>query len=86
MSPPQPLPEPPQRGFNVPAKFIELTQSVILHRDPKRFFTLYRLLWRLRSDHDLLLRASDPDVAQIIAMANTVHREQRRCRNLTPLS
>jgi DNA polymerase len=76
--PSAPLPEPPQRGFNVPAKFIELAQSVILHRDPQRFFTLYRLLWRLRSDHGLLLRASDPGVAQIIAMANAVHREQRR--------
>ena len=50
----------------------------ILHRNPHRFAILYRLLWRLRGDHDLLLRASDLDVAQIIAMAKAVHHEQHR--------
>jgi DNA polymerase len=41
-------------SFRVSAKFVELAQSAILHRDPERFATLYRLLWRLRSHHDLL--------------------------------
>ena len=65
-------------AFNVPAKFIELAQSVILHRNPHRFAILHRLLWRLRGDHYLLLRASDLDVTQIIAMAKAVQREQHR--------
>ena len=34
----------PQGTFNVPAKFVELAQSVILHRDAERFAILYRLL------------------------------------------
>ena len=37
--------------FNVPAKFVELAQSAILHRNPERFALLYRLLWRLRGNH-----------------------------------
>ena len=41
-------------AFTVPAKFIELARIAILHRDPERFALLYRLLWRLRGNHDLL--------------------------------
>jgi probable DNA metabolism protein len=70
--------EPPSGTFNVPAKFVELAKAAILHRDPLRFALLYRLLWRLRGDHDLLMRASDPDLAQLIAMADAVHRDQHR--------
>src|SRR5690349_4369170 len=47
--------------FNVPAKFVELAKVAILYRDPERFALLYRLLWRLRGNHDLLEVATDPD-------------------------
>ena len=70
--------EAPQGSFNVSAKFIELAQSAILHRDPQRFAILYRLLWRLRSNHDLLDAASDPDVSRVAAMAKAVQRDQQR--------
>jgi probable DNA metabolism protein len=77
--PAEPLPpEPPHGRFTVSAKFVELAKTAILHRDPLRFALLYRLLRRLRGDHDLLTRANDPDVAQIIAMTDAVHRDQRR--------
>src|SRR3978361_21076 len=46
--------ETPPGSFNVPAKFVELAQTAILHRDIKRFAILYRLLWRLRTNHELL--------------------------------
>jgi probable DNA metabolism protein len=72
------LPEPPRGTFNVSGKFIERAQSAILHRDPLRFALLYRLLWRLRGDHDLLMRTRDPDLAQITAMADAVHRDRHR--------
>jgi DNA polymerase len=64
--------------FSVPAKFVELAQAAILHRDPERFAILYRLLWRLRGDHDLLGVDDDPDVALVVAMASAVHRDRRR--------
>lgn len=50
-APGQPL-EAPHGTFTVSAKFIELAQSAVLHRDPGRFALLYRLLWRLRRNHD----------------------------------
>ncbi|HEY3796387.1 MAG TPA: UdgX family uracil-DNA binding protein [Bradyrhizobium sp.] len=73
-----PPPESPPGSFNVPAKFLELARSAILHRDPERFAILYRLLWRLLGHHDLLEAATDPDVATLAAMARAVRRDQHR--------
>jgi uracil-DNA glycosylase len=70
--------EAPHGSFNVSAKFVELAQSAILHRDPERFAILYQLLWRLRNNHDLLDVATDPDVAQVAAMAKAVRRDEHK--------
>jgi DNA polymerase len=70
--------ETPRGSFNVPAKFVELAQTTILYRDPRRFAILYRLLWRLRSNHELLDVATDPDVAQVAAMAKAVRRDEHK--------
>jgi probable DNA metabolism protein len=75
---PSPPLEPPPGTFNVPAKFVELAEVAILHRNPERFALLYRLLWRLRQDHDLLDIATDPDVAEIAAMAKAVRRDEHK--------
>ncbi|CCE04076.1 putative Uracil-DNA glycosylase [Bradyrhizobium sp. STM 3843] len=72
------LPEVPEGTFSVPASFVELAQSAILHRDQSRFGLLYRLLWRLRSNHDLMTIATDPDVAQAHAMARAVRRDEHK--------
>jgi probable DNA metabolism protein len=76
--PSEPPLEPPHGTFNVPVKFVELAKSAILHRDGERFAILYRLLWRLRGNHDLLGIATDPDVAQVMAMAKAVHRDEHK--------
>jgi uracil-DNA glycosylase len=73
-----PLPDAPEGTFNVPAKFVELARSAILHRDPERFAILYRLLWRLRGNHDLLTVATDPDVAQVSATAKAVRHDEHK--------
>jgi uracil-DNA glycosylase len=70
--------EPPHSTFNVPAKFVELAQAAILHRDGERFAILYRLLWRLRGNHDLLGVATDPDVSLVSAMARAVHHDEHK--------
>ncbi|WP_315706175.1 MULTISPECIES: UdgX family uracil-DNA binding protein [unclassified Bradyrhizobium] len=72
------LPEVPEGTFSVPASFVELAQSAILHRDPNRFGLLYRLLWRLRANHDLMTIATDPDVAQVNAIARAVRRDEHK--------
>jgi probable DNA metabolism protein len=70
--------EQPHGTFNVSVKFVELAKSAIPHRDGERFALLYRLLWRLRGNHDLQGIATDPDVAQVTAMAKAVHRDEHR--------
>jgi len=70
--------ETPHGTFSVPAKFVELARLAILHRNPDRFALLYRLLWRLRSHHDLLKAATDPDVAEVSSMAMQVQRDMHR--------
>jgi uracil-DNA glycosylase len=70
--------EAPQGSFSVSAKFVELAQSAILHRDPERFAILYRLLWRLRGHPHLLDVATDPDVALVTAMAKAVRRDEHK--------
>ena len=41
-----------------PSVDVERAKIAILHRNPERFALLYRLLWRLRGNHDLLEVAS----------------------------
>jgi uracil-DNA glycosylase len=70
--------EAPPGSFNVPAKFVELAKFAIAHRSPDRFALLYRLLWRLRRHHDLLMVTEDPDVAEVLAMADAVDHDINR--------
>lgn len=65
---------------NVPRRFVELAETVILHSDPQRFALLYRLLWRLRDEPKLLDVAVDPDVARIAAMGKSVRRDIHKMR------
>ncbi|MEH2516207.1 putative DNA metabolism protein [Bradyrhizobium sp. AZCC 1610] len=73
-----PAAPPPEGTFSVPARFVELAQTAILHRNPERFALLYRLLWRLRGNHDLLDITTDPDVAELAAMARAVRRDEHK--------
>jgi DNA polymerase len=61
--------------FKVPAGYLKLAESVVLHSDPSRFALLYRLLWRLRSEPRLLEVTMDEDVARARVMDKSVHRD-----------
>ena len=65
-------------SFNVPALFVDLAKTVMLHRDPQRFALLYAVLWRLRGDPDLLARCTDPELSQLEAMAKAVRSDQHK--------
>ena len=75
---PQALLEPQHGTFNVPARFVELAQIAILHRNSERFALLYRLLLRLLSHHDLLDIATDPDVARVGGTVKAVRRDEHK--------
>ena len=44
----------PRTAFAVPKAFVELAEAAIYHRNPRRFDLLYRLLWRLKDEPELL--------------------------------
>jgi probable DNA metabolism protein len=67
-------------AFTVPRAFLELAEPVSLHRSPERFALLYRLLWRLGREPDLLRIASDPDVARARDYAKAVERAAHKMK------
>ncbi|WP_018184880.1 UdgX family uracil-DNA binding protein [Kaistia granuli] len=67
------LPEGP--AFAVPRGFLELAETAILHVDPERFALLYRMLCRLKTDHDALEDRVDPLVTRLGRLAKAVYRD-----------
>lgn len=59
-------------AFTVPAAFVALARDVVLHRAPERFDLLYRLLWRLGEEPELLSLHSDADVRAAELMRKAV--------------
>ncbi len=66
--------------LNVPRAFIEQAESVVCHADPARFDLLYRVLWRLKGEPNLLAVASDPDVMRLREMEKAVRRDIHKMR------
>ncbi|GAW40806.1 Uracil DNA glycosylase superfamily protein [Brevundimonas sp. SH203] len=69
-----------EEEFTVPAAFVELAQNVILHRSEDRFDLMYRLLWRLRDEPDLIRVISDRDVADALERAKNVSRASHKMK------
>lgn len=65
----------------VPASFLRLCESVVLHRDPERFALLYRLLWRLVHEPQLRNDAADPDMMRAQHMAHAVRRDIHKMKS-----
>lgn len=60
----------------VPKEFLRLLQSVALHRDPRRWDLMYRLLWRLHTEgRDFLADAADATLALARRFARDVRRD-----------
>ncbi len=78
--PPTPVEGKSAREFAVPKAFVDLAGSVILHRSEDRFDLLYRLLWRLRTEPDLMRIASDADVADAMERAKNVSRASHKMK------
>jgi probable DNA metabolism protein len=62
-------------ALTVPAAFMELCHTVVLHSDPQRFALLYRLLWRLAREPGLRHDPLDRDMIQASHMAQAVRRD-----------
>ena len=64
--------------LSVPADFVKLAGAVVCHSDPGRFGLLYRLLFRLASDRNILSMAADADVVAARLMAKSVGRDYHK--------
>ncbi|WP_434729601.1 UdgX family uracil-DNA binding protein [Rhizobium binae] len=73
-----PAPAASSKPMTVSPAFIELAETVLCHSDPARFCLLYRLLWRLQLDRQLLEVTSDEDVVRARLMAKNVHRDAHK--------
>ena len=71
---------PADGAFVVPRAFVETAGDLILHRAPDRFDLMYRLLWRLGDEPDLMRVASDPDVAAAAERVKNVHRAAHKMK------
>ena len=67
-------------AFTVPKTFVDLAGKAILHRSDERFALLYRLLWRLQAEPNLLRIVTDPDVARVRDFASAVSRAAHKMK------
>ena len=75
-----PPPAPGAAAFTAPRAFVDLAGEVILHRSEDRFDLLYRLLWRLKDEPDLIRVFTDPDVADAVERAKNVSRASHKMK------
>jgi probable DNA metabolism protein len=74
--------EPPAEGpcpasaprLSVPASFVRLCDTTLLHSDPQRFALMYRLLWRLKAMPSFWQDMLDPERRRAEQMAREVRR------------
>jgi len=64
----------------MPQRFIDWAEAGICHSDPERFGLLYRLLWRLQKDKDLMDVRSDPDVEKLDRRVSAVRRDAHKMK------
>lgn len=68
------------RDVVVPKSFMETAEAAICHSDPDRFSLLYRILWRMQAERNLLQVASDGDVAQLVRLVKNVRRDSHKMK------
>lgn len=70
----------PAASFHVPAGFVALCETALLHRDPQRFALMYRLLWRLRHEPGFWCDELDPERRRAEQIAREVRRDIHKMR------
>ena len=76
----EPLPPSCRQAFSVPKRFLDLADSVLLHRDPERFSLLYAMLLRLRDDPGMIGDEADPLRRRLDLLAKEVRRDVHKMR------
>lgn len=63
------------KPITVPKQFMELAETALCYRQPTKYAVLYRLLWRLQTERNLLHITTDDDVRQLRHMTKAVYRD-----------
>lgn len=67
--------------FRVPAEFVEIAQSVAVHRSSEKWSLLYRVLWRLAKENSLHLQDSlDPDIVKLKTFEHSVRHDLHKMK------
>ena len=67
-------------AVKVPAEFLALCESVVLHSDPNRFGLLYRIFWRLAHEPGLRHDPLDADMMAAHRLAQAVRRDLHKMK------
>jgi len=67
-------------GFSTPADFVDLARDVVCHRAADRFALLYRIVWRLKDEPNLLKIVTDADVARARELAKNVSKASHKMK------
>ncbi|GAA3764848.1 UdgX family uracil-DNA binding protein [Terriglobus aquaticus] len=73
-----PYAEMSQERPHVPRAFLDRAKLASYHRDPQRWNLLYRLLWRLQSNRDLMRIEVDHDVSAMLRLVQQVKRDEHK--------
>ncbi|MBV7267217.1 UdgX family uracil-DNA binding protein [Erythrobacter sp. WH131] len=73
-----PVPEKDARPVRASKRFMKLARNAALHSDPERFGLLYRMLWRLQSNHRAMEDKADTDVRRIEELDKSVRRDSHK--------
>ncbi len=74
----QAVPVAAQAQPHVPKSFLQMAVIASYHREPQRWNTLYRLLWRLQRERDLMKVSVDHDVNELVKMEQQVRRDEHK--------
>ena len=74
------LPAATQSLGSVPRQFLDLAEQAICYTDPARFAVLYRLLWMLQSDKQLLGNATLDANSLLTKWASAVRRDSHKMK------
>ncbi len=69
---------PTARALSLPASFVERAKTALLHADPLRFDLIYRMVWRLSQDRNLVHDLLDPDRLRLDTLVKAVRREEHK--------
>lgn len=78
--PPVPTDDAPLRALVLPEGFMSVLRRLICHADPAKHALLYRLLWRLQREPQLLHFAHDPDIRRLRALEREVSRAAHKMK------